>query len=365
MRKKGCWNREILFILKNKPMNSIREYHLEQKRVLLRCDLNVPFENGKIQDDFRLVESVPTISHISEHKGRCIILAHFGRPASSSQKEFSLEPIARRLQELGKREIKFIGDPIGERVAAQTAAMKAGDVVLLENMRFYEGEEKNDPVFAKLLAGLGEIYINDAFGVCHRAHASVVGIPRFLPSGTGLLLEKEIAALGKISERPEKPLIVVVGGTKVETKAGFLNAISKNADAILLGNLISKEVKERGLKVARSTELVFARDGKDGDFDLGPETVTMFREKIRGARTIFWAGPLGRVEEERYEHGSLQIAEAIIKSKAFAVAGGGDLVGFLGKHGLREKFDHVSTGGGAMLAFLAGEKLPGLEALRA
>ncbi|MEK7542228.1 MAG: phosphoglycerate kinase [Patescibacteria group bacterium] len=344
-------------------MRSIRDFELEGKRVLLRCDLNVPFEDGKILDDFRLEESVPTIRYISEQKGRCIILAHFGRPEAIPQKEFSLEPIAECLQGLVKKEIKFIGDSIGEKVEEQIAAMKIGDVVLLENVRFYKGEEENDPAFAKLLAGLGEIYINDAFGVCHRAHASVVGIPRFLSSGAGLLLEKEIVALGKISEWPEKPLIVVVGGTKVETKVSFLAAISKNANAILLGNLISKEVKEKGLQVAENTELVYAIDGIDGDFDLGPETIRVFQEKIQGAKTIFWAGPLGRIEEQQYENGSLAIANAIIQSGAFAIAGGGDLAGFLGKHGLREKFDHVSTGGGAMLAFLSGEKLPGLEAL--
>ena len=331
--------------------------------MLLRCDLNVPCEGGNIQDDFRIEQSIPSIRFLSEAKAKCVILAHFGRPSVAFQKEFSLQPIVRRLQELLDKKVKFIGDPIGEGVKKEIEALKPGEVALLENIRFYEGEEENDPTFAKLLATLGDIYVNDAFGVCHRAHASIVGIPKYLPSAAGLLLEKEVDVLGKVSTHPAKPLVVVVGGTKVGDKASFLKAISKQADAILLGNLISKEVKERGIDLAAEAELVYATDGVDGDLDLGPETVKFFKEKIRNAKTVFWAGPLGKIEEEQYERGSLAIAEAILQSGAFAVAGGGDLAGFLGKHNLRSKFAHVSTGGGAMLAFLAGEKLPGLEAL--
>lgn len=359
-------------------MRSIRDFELKGKRVLLRCDLNVPFKEGLIQDDFRIEQSVPTIRYISEQGGRCIILAHIGRPTplweisnpksqvsnkSQVPKGESLRSIATRLQELLGKEIKFIGDPIGEKVKKEIEALKPGEIALLENIRFYKGEEEDDPAFAKLLAGLGDIFINDAFGVCHRAHASIVGITQFLPSAAGLLLEKEVDVLGKVSTHPAKPLVVVVGGTKVGDKASFLKAISKHADVILLGNLISREVIEKGIDLAAETELVYATDGIDGDFDLGPETIEAFREKIARAKTVFWAGPLGKIEEDRYEKGSLAIANAIIQSKAFAVAGGGDLAGFLGKHHLREKFAHVSTGGGAMLAFLSGEKLPGLEAL--
>lgn len=346
-------------------MKSISEFELEGKRVLVRCDLNVPCEGGKIQDDFRIEQSVPTIRYVSERGGRCIILAHLGRPTPMFQKEFSLKPIVQRLQELLGKEIKFLGDPIGETAKKEIEALQPGEVALLENIRFYKGEEENDPAFAEMLAGLGDVYVNDAFGACHRAHASIVGITRFLPSAAGLLLEKEVEVLGRVSTHPQKPLVVVVGGTKVGDKASFLRAISKRADAILLGNLIAKEMKEKGIDVSASTELVYAADGVDGDFDLGPETIKLFQEKIRGARTIFWAGPLGKTEDERYEKGSLAIAEAILESGAFAVAGGGDLAGFLGKHNLRGKFAHVSTGGGAMLAFLSGEKLPGLEALEA
>ena len=345
--------------------------------MLLRCDLNVPLENGEIQDDFRIEQSIPTIQYLAAEGAKCIILSHFGRPApilrigefpiSNFQfsKEYSLRPIATRLQELVGKPIRFIDDPIGEEVQKQIEEMRPGEIALLENLRFYNGEEENDPVFAEKLAELGDLYVDDAFGACHRAHASIVGITEFLPSAAGLLLEKEVDVLGKVSTHPVKPLVVVVGGTKVGDKASFLKAISKHADAILLGNLISKEVKEKGIGVSAETELVYATDGVDGDFDLGPETIKLFKEKIQGAKTVFWAGPLGMTEETRYEKGSLAIADAILQSQAFAVAGGGDLAGFLGKHNLRDKFAHVSTGGGAMLAFLSGETLPGLEALEA
>ncbi len=346
-------------------MRSIYDFELREKRVLLRCDLNVPFENGEIQDDFRLEQSVPSIQYIAAQGAKCIILAHFGRPTLQETQKFSLFPIGKRLEQLVGNPIRFIDDPLGKQVRNKIEEMRPGEIALLENIRFYNEEEENDLVFAKLLASLGDIYINDAFGACHRTHASIVGITQFLPSAAGLLLKKEVEVLGKISKHPDKPLVVVVGGAKVEDKASFLKEISKQADAILLGDLISKEVKEKGIDLAAQTKLVYATDGVDGDFDLGPETIILFKEKIAAAKTVFWAGPLGKTEEERYEKGSLAIADAIIQSGAYAVAGGGDLASFLGKYNLRDKFSHVSTGGGAMLAFLAGEKLPGLEALEA
>ena len=348
---------------------TLRDVEIQGKRVLVRASLNVPIGNGVIQDDFRLRESTATIRFLIERDAKCVVFGHLGRPepvfdeGKEIPKQESLRLVAEKMGQLLGKEVKFLGDPIGVETQKQIGSMGFGEVALLENIRFYKGEKENDPAFAKQLAALGDMYVNDAFAVCHRAHASVAGIPSFLPSAMGLLLEKEVSVLGKIRESPEKPMVVVVGGTKVETKAAFLAAISKHADAILLGNLISKEVKEKGLRVAKGTELVYATDGVDGDLDLGLDTVKRFTEKMQGARTIFWAGPLGKIEEEKYEKGSLAVAEAVLKSGAYAVAGGGDLAAFLNKHGLRGKFAHVSTGGGAMLAFLAGEKLPGLEAL--
>jgi len=344
-------------------MQTLTDFELQGKRVLLRLGLNVPMEHGEIQDDFRIVQSVPTIQYLLEKRAKCVILAHLGRPKGKPQEELSLKPIAQHLQELLQHPVEFITDPIGQEVAAKIDSMKSGEIVLLENIRFYSGEKENTEAFAKELASLGDIYVNDAFAVNHRAHASIVGIPKHLPSGAGLLLEKEIQALQKVNKNPEKPLVVLVGGAKVETKAGFLKTISEHADAILLGDLITAEVKKNGIEVSSDTELVYAVDGVDGSFDLGPKTIELFEEKIRGAKTIFWAGPLGMIEEEKYEKGSLAIADAILKSGAYTVAGGGNLAAFLGKHNLREKFDHVSTGGGAMLAFLSGEELPGLKAL--
>ncbi|HEX9722416.1 MAG TPA: phosphoglycerate kinase [Candidatus Paceibacterota bacterium] len=347
-------------------METLKDSDFQGKRVLLRCDFNVPVENGVIQDDFRITSSIPTIQYITGKGGKCIVLAHFGRPEGKIQEEFSLRPVVKRLEELLGKKVALIKEPIGQGAKERLEQLAQGEVALLENIRFYPGEEENDEHFAELLAKLGDIYVNDAFGACHRAHASIVGVPKFLPSAMGLLLEKEIQALDKVRTNPEKPLVVLVGGAKVNNKASFLKAISKSADAILLGDLLTIEVKEKGrqgIDVSSKTELVYATDGVDGTFDLGPETIQKFTEKITSAKTIFWAGPLGMVEEEKYEKGSLAIADAILQSGAYAVAGGGDLAAFLGKHHLREKFAHVSTGGGAMLAFLAGEKLPGLKAL--
>ena len=344
-------------------METLKDFDFQGKRVLLRCDFNVPVESGVIQDDFRITSSIPTIQYITEQGGMCFILAHLGRPDGKIQKEFTLQPIAKRLEKLLNKKMLLIQEPIGHGAKEKLDELENGQVAILENIRFYKGEEENDDSFAKLLAGLGDIYVNDAFGACHRAHASIVGIPKYIPGAAGLLLEKEIQALEKVRTNPEKPLVVLVGGAKVNNKASFLKAISKNADAILLGDLLTIEVKENGIDVVPETEIVYATDGVDGTFDLGPETIKKFKEKIINAKTIFWAGPLGKVEEEKYEKGSLVIANAIINSGAYAVAGGGDLAAFLGKHGLREKFAHVSTGGGAMLAFLSGEELPGLKAL--
>ena len=338
----------------------------EGSRVLVRLDVNVPITDGIIHDDFRIAESVPTIRYLAQKKAKCVVVGHLGRPDGKAQKEFSLQPIAKRLGELLGKGVRFIEEPIGETLHKHIEQMKPGEVILLENIRFYPGEEQNDETFAKQLAQLADFYVNDAFGACHRAHASIAGVAKHLPSAAGLLLQKEVEVLAQIRERPEKPMIVIVGGTKVETKASFLAHISKNADAILLGNLISREAKEKGLQVAPSAEIVYAEDsipGNGEEFDIGPQTLELFLSKLKGSRTVFWAGPLGKIEEEQYEKGSLAIANAILQSGAYAVAGGGDLAAFLNKHNLREKFAHVSTGGGAMLAFLAGEELPGLKAL--
>ena len=354
-------------------MKTIRDFDIRGKRVLVRSSLNVPMrKDGTIEDDFRLQELLGTIQYLLAHKAKCIIIGHLGRPdpffdsGGQIPKSLSLRPIAQRLSELIGKDIDFIGEPIGVNVEKRIEQMNPGDILVLENIRFYKGEAENDSAFAEQLAKLADIYINDAFAADHRAHASLVGITAFLPSGMGLSLEKEVMELSKIIQNPVRPLVAIVGGTKVATKAGFLDEISAIADSILTGNPVYDEIQEESLTFRGSEKIIGPLDGiptRENALDIGEKTVKLYQEKIHGAGTVFWAGPLGKIEEKPYDKGSIAIAEAIVESGAFSVAGGGDLAGFLGTHGFRDKFSHVSIGGGAMLAFLAGEKLPGLEAL--
>ena len=364
-------------------LKSLSNFDVQEKRVLLRCDFNVPLdEKGNILDDFRIKKSLPTIEYLIEKGAKPVLLSHLGRPKKGQR--FSLKPVALRLEELLKRkgeesklssspfvktrEVKFLDDCIGEKVQKEIEKMKAGEIILLENLRFYEEEEgKNDESFAQELAKLGEIFINDAFSVCHREHASIVGVPKFLPSGTGFLLEKEIKTLGNLLKSPKKPLISLVGGKKVESKVKLVDKISEISDLVLIGSLIKAEIEKKKIslkypqKIVKPIDCIF-----DGErcLSIGPKTVHLFKEKIEKAKTIFWSGPFGKIEEKKYSKASKDIAKAIVESRAFSVVGGGETVEFVNKIGLAEKFNYVSTGGGAMLAFLSGEKLPGIEALK-
>ena len=359
-------------------MKSIQDIELKGKRVLIRCALNVPLdEKGNIADDFRLKESLATLSYAAEQGAKCVLLGHLGRPDPLFEfgnhpavpPLWSLRKVAEHLSVLLGRQILFFEQPIGREVRDQISLLKEGEIAMLENMRFYKGEEANDENFAKELANLGDIYVNDAFDVNHRAHASVSGVVKFVPVAVaGIQLKKEVDALNRILENPKRKMVVIVGGSKIETKAGFLGAVCKLADTVLMGNLVSKEVEEKPFLVPAEyrDRLVAAIDGYPGEsqsFDIGPRTRELFKSHIQGARTIFWSGPLGKVEEEAYRQGSLEIANAIGESGAFSVAGGGDLAGFLERAGLKNKFSHISIGGSALLAYIAGEKLPGIEAL--
>jgi phosphoglycerate kinase len=253
-------------------------------------------------------------------------------------------------------------DCVGKEIEKWTREMAPGEILLLENLRFHKGEEENDENFAQQLAKLGEIYINDAFGACHRAHASIVGIPRYLPAGVGFLLEKEIKTLTNLMENPKKPLIAIIGGAKVETKAKFIDKISENADFVLIGGLIKKEIEEKDIRLKNPQKIVVPVDSID-TFDIGQKTIEFFKEKINLAKTIFWNGPLGKIEDECFQKGTKEIAKAIIESGSVSIVGGGETVEFINKMGLTEKFSHVSTGGGAMLDFIIDGKLVGLEAL--
>lgn len=308
-------------------MKTIKDFNFKNKKVLVRCDVNVPFSReGKISDDFRIKQTLPTLEFLEKEKAEIILMSHLAGGKS-------LDPVWKKI----KIKAKF-----------------------LDNLRLDKREKENDDSLAKELSSLANIYINDAFGVCHRAHASVVGIPKYLPSGAGLLLEKEIKALNKVLENPQRPLVAIIGGAKIESKSKVIDSFLKTADHVLIGGKIGRSEQ---LEKIDSSKLVLPKDYLDG-FDIGAKTIKTFKEIIETARTIVWAGPMGLFEERKYEKGTKEIAQAILKNKkAFKVAGGGDTLFALRKFKLKG-FNHLSTGGGAMLAFLAKEKLPGLEALK-
>ena len=310
-------------------MKVVRDFDVKNKKVLVRCDFNVPLnDKGEIEDDFRIRQALPTIKYLIEKGAKVILMSHLANNKS-------LAPVRKRLSEY----------------------LSGEEFTLLENLRRDKREEENDAEFAEELAELGNIYINDAFSVCHRTHASIVGLPKYLPSGAGFLLEKEVMVLSGILTGAERPLVVIIGGVKIESKGKVINQFLKKADYLLLGGKIADAVS------INSQNLYLPKD-KNSDFDIGPKTIKMFSEIIQKAKTVFWAGPLGWFEKKEFETGTKEIAKAITENKrAFKVAGGGDTIFALLKFGLRDKFDHISTGGGAMLKFLSGEKLPGLEAL--
>ena len=342
---------------------TIKDFDLTNKRVLIRFDFNVPLdEEGRILDDFRIKQTIPTIEHLIEKGAKVILMSHLGRPDGKVVEELRLNPVQNRLMEYLDVSITKTPDCIGKEIEKWTFQMQPGEVLLLENLRFHKEEEENDEDFARELAKLGDVYINDAFAVSHRAHASVMGIPKYLPSGAGFLLEKEIKALTFLMENPKKPLVAIIGGKKAETKTKLINKISESADFILIGGLIKTEIQEKGLVLKYPQKIIEPVDEINRK-DIGPQTVSLFKEKIALAKTVFWNGPLGIIEKEEFSKGSKEMAMAIIEKGAFSVVGGGETVEFIQRLGLVGKFNHVSTGGGAMLAFLSDETLPGLEAL--
>ncbi len=348
-------------------LKTLQNFDVNNKRVLVRCDLNVPLsEQGNILDDFRIKAVIPTIEYLVRNNAKVILMSHLGKPCGKRESKYTLKPVAKRLEKLLNKKVKFINDCVGEKVKKKIDKMKNEEIILLENLRFHKGEKNNDSEFAQKLAKLGDIYINDAFAVCHREHASVVGIPQFLPAGIGILLERETRVLKKIIRNPEKPLIAIIGGAKVGTKCKLINKISENADFVLIGNLLRDQIKQKNLKLRFPKKIIPAKDGiisNKKELDIGPKTIKIFEEKISKAKTIFWNGPLGKIEREKFTKGSLAIADAIIKSEAHSIIGGGETIAFLKQYDLINEFDYISTGGGAMLKFLSGEQLPGLQAL--
>ncbi|OHA68465.1 MAG: hypothetical protein A3J68_01555 [Candidatus Wildermuthbacteria bacterium RIFCSPHIGHO2_02_FULL_48_16] len=348
-------------------MKTIRDFVLRDLRVLVRSDFNIPLgERGDVLNDFRIVQSLPTIKYLMQEKARVILMSHLGKPEGQVVEKLKMYFVQESLVKYLGKTVAKAKDCVGSEVKGLVSNLQAGEVLLLENLRFHPEEERNDENFAKELASLGELYINDAFSASHRNHASVAGVPKLLPAGVGLLMEEELSHLEKFSEHPARPFVVIVGGLKVKDKLAFVERISKIADTVLIGNLIAREARAEGIVFQNPEKIVFPLDGIPGngdEFDIGQKTVKLFLEKLQGAKSVFWTGPLGWVSKEEYAKGSMTIARSIVASKAFAVAGGGNLSAFLGEKGLRDQFSFVSTGGGASLAFLAGEKLPGLEAL--
>jgi len=388
-------------------MKFLRDIDVTNKRVLVRVDFNVPLgDDGRVdeKEDWRLEASLPTINYLLDQGAKIILLAHLGRPAGQIVEALRLDPVAQRLEQLLGKVIIKLNNCLGQEVKEQIKKIQKGEIVLLENLRFHSAEEANQLDFAKQLAELGELYVNDAFGVSHRAHASVVGVPQYLPSCAGLLLEKEIETLSKVLDKPERPLVVIIGGVKISTKIKVIRNFLREADGIILGGALAntvisakgfaigksvteeemvKEVKKlelTNIKLHIPLDVVVSVDpsGKAASriapvgntqeeemiLDIGPDTNQLFNRVISQAKMIVWNGPMGLAELEKFASGTKEIAKAVTQSSAFSIVGGGDTIVVLEQLGLLDKIGHVSTGGGAMLKFLAGEKLPGIEALK-
>ena len=322
--------------------------NVDSKKVLLRADFDVPVENGVVGDQTRIKADLPSIRWLLKRNAKVVLLAHLGRP-NKVEKEFSLKPVAQILENILKVKIKFLKEPTVSQLS---------NLNLLENLRFWSGEEANDEIFTKKLVVMGDFYINDAFAVCHRLHASIVGIPKFLPGFAGLHLEKEINELTKILKNPARPLVAIIGGAKIETKLPSINNLSKIADKVLVGGRLMLEIGNTPL----NPNFIVANDDLDTK-DIGPRSIEFFSRIVKNAKTIIWNGPLGLFEEEKYALGTKKVAKEITNSNAYSIIGGGDTIAALNKFDLLDKINYVSTGGGAMLEILAGKKLPGLEAL--
>lgn len=385
---------------------TVRDIDVTERRVFVRVDFNVPIEGGRITDDTRIVAALPTITYLLDHKAAVILASHLGRPKGPDP-ALRMDPIAARLGELIHRPVRKLDDCVGPAVEAAVSAMRPGDVVLLENLRFHPEEEANDPVFARALARLADVYVNDAFGTAHRAHASTVGIAAFLPAVAGLLMERELTYLGKVLENPQRPLVVILGGKKVEDKIGVIRNLLRLAQTMLIGGgmcytflraaggrIGASLCEEEKLDLARElmqeaarrnvrfllpldvvvaervaadapTRTVDARAIPDGwiGVDIGPRTVAAFGAAISGAGTVLWNGPMGIFEIAQFAEGTRAIAKAVAESCAESIVGGGDTAAAVERFGYAGKITHVSTGGGASLEFMEGKTLPGVAVL--
>ena len=371
-------------------MRGLNDADIEDKIVFLRVDWNVPLKEGKITDDTRIAATIPTIQFLQSKNSKVVIGTHLGRPEGEIVPELTTSILARKFSELTAGKVYATDYVIEHRVREQVKKLKSKDVLVLGNLRWYAEEQNNNLAFANILASYADIYVNDAFAVSHRAHASVEAITKFLPSYPGFLLEKEITSLGLLTEAPRHPFLLVLGGAKIKDKVGLIKRFIKIADYILIGGAIASTFKYfKGEDISQSyyepqledtiEEIVDVTAGKlilpiddrradlgEGKFsilDIGPGTVENFKKYINQAKTIFWNGNMGHSEEKEFEFGTLEIAKAISDNKFIRVVAGGDTIGFINSHGLISGYSFISTGGGAALEFLAGIELPGLKVL--
>ena len=389
-------------------LNTIREADLKNKRVLIRVDFNVPLKDGKVTDATRIVAALPTINYILSQPGASlVVMSHFGRPKGKKNPDFSMVPVGKKFEELLGKPVKVASDVIGPEVKKEVEALKPGEVLLLENCRFYPDEEANNPEFAKELASYGDIYVNDAFGTAHRAHASTECVAHYLPAYAGFLIEKEVKFMAPLLENPDKPFVAIIGGSKVSSKISVLESLVKTCDTIVIGggmaytflkvqgHAIGKSLVEddfldtaknflaaaakKGVNVILPVDHIcadnFAEDAKPVTvdaidipenlmgMDIGPKTTKAIVDALATAKSVVWNGPMGVFEFASFAKGTEADAKALAASKAITVVGGGDSVAAINKFGLADKISHVSTGGGASLEFLEGKTLPGIKAL--
>lgn len=388
---------------------TIKDIDLKGKKVFLRCDFNVPMdENKNITDNRRIVSEIPTIKYLLDNDCALIIASHLGRPKGEFKPEFSLEPVSKELSKLLGKEVIMAKDVVGEDAKSKANNLKQGEILLLENVRYHREETDNNEEFAKELASMADIYVNDAFGTCHRTHASTAGIAKYLPAVSGFLIEKELKVLGDAIGNPKRPFVAILGGAKVSDKIGVIDSLLDNVDILMIGGGMAytffkaqgysvgnslcepdkielaldamKKAEEKGVKFVLPVDTVVGKEFKPDTesktvawtnipddwegFDIGAKTIELFKENLKGAKTVIWNGPVGLFEFDQFAVGTNSIANALAELEdATTIIGGGDSAAAVEKAGLAEKMTHISTGGGASLEFLEGRKLPGIECL--
>jgi 3-phosphoglycerate kinase len=398
----------VVYLMGMKNKMNVSDLNLKGKRVIARVDFNVPLDaEGNITDDKRIAGALPTIRHIIDNGGKLILVSHLGRPKNGPEAKFSMKPAAKRLSELLGKEVVLAADVIGPDAKAKAADLKEGEVMMLENVRFHKEEEKNDPAFAKELASLAEIYVNDAFGTAHRAHASTAGLADYLPSACGFLIKKELDIMGKALDNPERPFVAILGGAKVSDKISVIENLLDKVDTLIIGggmaytfikaqgnnvgtsicemdkldlaNSLLAKAKSKGVSLLLPVDNVVGKEFKADTesktvfsnsipeewmgLDIGEETVKLFSDAIKGAKTVVWNGPMGVFEMEKFANGTKKVAEALANSGATSIVGGGDSAAAVEQLGFADRITHISTGGGASLEFLEGLELPGIAVL--